>query len=426
MSSQLDERGEAELAIRLPASKRGAMALRQAPAEAKNIALLALRDLLSTHEAEILEANAKDVARAEGKVTAAFLDRLRLTPSRLAGMRASLEAVASLEDPVGEIIDRKTLPNGVELQRVRAPLGVIFMIFEARPNVAIEAFSLALKSGNAMILRGGSDSRESTKVLYRLASEALAKAGLPESALWGLDDPDRAWANRLLRERNFIDVVVPRGSERLIEFVVENSRIPIIKNDRGLCHLYLHEKGDVEMAARIAFNGKTQRPSTCNSLETILVDASVAKTALPRLHRELASMGVRWMCEPRANEILAGLPGVETAAQSTFDIEHLDLIVNCAVVDGLDAALAHIEKYGSRHSEAIITTDRDVAERFLREVDAAATYWNASTRFTDGYEFGLGGELGISTQKLHARGPVGLRELTSARWIGRGTGQTRD
>ena len=416
---------EAELARRLPAARAAAGHLRAATTPAKNAALIGLRDLLKAHEAEILEANARDVARAEGKVTAAFLDRLTLTVERLAGMRTSLDAVVALADPVGERVDRKTLANGMSLERVRAPLGVIFMIFEARPNVAVEAFSLALKSGNAMILRGGSDSRDTTDVLYRLSSLALKSAGLPDAALWGLSDPDRAWANRLLREKTWIDVVVPRGGDRLIEFVVENSRIPIIKNDRGLCHAFVHADADLEMAAAIVFNAKTQRPSACNSLETLLVDEAIAAHALPLIHGRLTSKSVRWLCGPRALAILEGAAGVEAAPPGTFDVEHLDQILNCAVVDGLEGALVHIEAHGSRHSETIVTRSKETAEAFLGRVDAAAAYWNASTRFTDGYEFELGGELGISTQKLHARGPIGLRELTLPRWIGRGTGQVR-
>ena len=424
-SPALGPEREAELTRRLPATRAAAAILRRATTGLKNEALARLRELLSANESEILAANARDVAAGESRMTPAFVDRLRLTPERLAGMRDSLAAVAELADPVGERVSERTLANGLRLERVRAPLGVIFMIFESRPNVAIESFSLALKSGNAMILRGGTDSRESTAVLYRLAREALRGAGLPENVMWGIQDPDRAWARRLLREKTQIDVVVPRGGDKLIEFVVENSLIPIIKNDRGLCHVYVHADADLEMAARIALNAKTQRPSTCNTMETLLVDRAAAARALPRIYRELASKGVRWLCDESSFTILKTFANVGRAEPSAFDVEHLDLILNCALVDGLEGALAHIEKHGSRHSESILTPDPAIAEEFIARVDAAAVYWNASTRFTDGFEMGLGGELGISTQKLHARGPIGLRELTTPRWIGRGTGQTR-
>jgi glutamate-5-semialdehyde dehydrogenase len=401
-----------------------AKALRSAETQRKNQVLTDVAGLLRRETPSILRANEKDLSRLGKSATSAFRDRLMLTAPRLEQMAVSLEQVAALQDPVGEVVDRKTLPNGLKLRRVRSPLGVIFMIFESRPNVAVEAFSLAFKSGNAIILRGGSESMGSTGILYKLIRQALEKNGFPEFCVWGITDGDRKIPQALLKERHWIDVVVPRGGDKLIEYVVKNSEIPIIKNDRGLCHVYVHEDANLDMALEIIVNAKTQRPGVCNAAETLLVHQKVAAVFLPKAWQAMEPHGVEWFGCPKTAAIL-GKKKIRAAKPVNWDTEYLDLKLNCKVIDSLDSAIAHIETHGSRHSEAIVTASSESATRFENEIDAAAVYWNASTRFTDGFEFGLGGELGISTQKLHVRGPVGLRELTSLRWIGDGSGQVR-
>jgi glutamate-5-semialdehyde dehydrogenase len=413
-----------ELIRRLEAIRTASRGLRALPSSAKNQVLGAAADGLVARQAEILAANAEDLAALPESADSAFRDRLLLDDKRLAQMVESIRQVAALEDPVGEVVERKTLSNGLAVRRVRSPLGVIFMIFESRPNVAIEAFSLAFKAGNAMILRGGKESRRTVGVLYDVLSAALAQSGVRRECLWGITDPDRALVETLLEQKQWIDVVVPRGGDGLIEFVTRASRIPVIKNDRGLCHVYVHEDADLAMAERIVVNAKCQRPGVCNSMETVLVHSSVAERFVPGLHAALP--GVQWFGCPRTVQILGSKPNVAPASATSFDTEYLSLQMNCRIVDSFEDAIAHIERHGSRHSEAIITASAGTARRFEDEVDAAAVYWNASTRFTDGFELGLGGELGISTQKLHVRGPVGLRELTSVRWVIEGNGQTRN
>lgn len=414
-----------ELVRRLEAVRGASRGLRALPAQAKNRVLSLAASALESRQAEILRANAEDLAGLPETADAAFRDRLLLDPKRIALMAESLRQVERLADPVGELVEQKTLENGLQVRRVRAPLGVIFMIFESRPNVAIEAFSLAFKAGNAVILRGGKESKLTVAVLYDILHGALTQAGIAREVLWGVTDPDRALVDFFLQQKQWIDVVVPRGGDGLIDYVTRNSRIPVIKNDRGLCHVYVHEDADLAMAEKIVVNAKCQRPGVCNSMETVLVHSSVAESFLPKLHRAMASLGVTWFGCPRTLGILKGQPGVEAANEANFDTEYLSLKMNCRVVDSFEDAVAHIERHGSRHSEAIVTASRAMAKLFEDEVDAAAVYWNASTRFTDGFELGLGGELGISTQKLHVRGPVGLRELTSARWVIEGNGQTR-
>lgn len=413
------------LAQRLGAIRSQSAQLRRVDPARKNAALLKLASDLVTQSEIVLRANQEDLASLPQEATAAFRDRLMLSPARISAMAESLRQVAALPDPVGEVVETKTLENGLRARRVRSPLGVILLIFESRPNVAIEAFSLAFKSGNAVILRGGRDSMRTTDALYTLIGSALESQLLSPECCWGVTDPDRELVRSLLQEKAYIDVVVPRGSDRLIEFVVKNSLIPIIKNDRGLCHVYVHEDADLGMAERIVENAKTHRPGVCNAMETLLVHSSVAQALLPSLHSRLSAKRVKWHGCPRTKTLLAGAKDVVPAELPDWDVEYLDLKMNCRVVDSLDEAIAHIERHGSRHSEAIVTASREAAERFIGEVDAAAVYWNASTRFTDGFELGLGGELGISTQKLHVRGPVGLRELTSVRWIIEGEGQVR-
>ena len=410
---------------RLEAGRAAARVLRRTSGNVKNAVLKEIALGLKTRADEILKANTSDLATLRSDVAPAFRDRLTLTHERLAQMGESLRQVAALPDPVGEVTSERLLANGLKTKQVRSPLGVILMIFESRPNVAVESFSLAFKSGNVIHLRGGKESTASTKVLYSVITDALKTHGLPEACVWGITDPDRKLVEQLLKESRWIDVVVPRGGDSLIEFVVQNSRIPIIKNDRGMCHVYVHDDADLTMAAEIVFNAKTQRPGVCNAMETLLIHEKIASTFLPSVYAKLASKSVRWKACPRSLKILAGRDLVEPASDASFDTEYLDLILNVKVVATLEDALAHIESHGSRHSEAIITRSESVAREFQAEIDAAAVYWNASTRFTDGFELGLGGELGISTQKLHVRGPVGLRELTSVRWVMDGEGQVR-
>lgn len=419
---------EGDLIRRLERCREGARDLRAADTRTKNQALLFLAQRLRDSANQILAANAEDLAAFDQTPAKnpAFRDRLLLDRKRIEQMAVSLEQVAALADPVGEVVDAKTLSNGLRLKRVRSPLGVIFMIFESRPNVAIEAFSLAFKSGNAIILRGGKESLKTVSMIYSLIEESLRGAGAPENALWGITDPDRAISQFLLTQRSYIDVVVPRGGDSLIEYVVKNSHIPIIKNDRGMCHVFVNGDADLAMAASIVKNSKCQRPSVCNAAETVLVHAAVARRFVPALYDQLAPMKVQWFACPETLKILGGRADVFAAQDSNWDTEYLDLRMNCKVVENLDEAITHIEKHGSRHSESIVTASEPAARRFQNEIDAAVVYWNASTRFTDGFELGLGGELGISTQKLHVRGPVGLRELTSVRWIGDGTGQIRN
>ncbi|MBC7387498.1 MAG: glutamate-5-semialdehyde dehydrogenase [Cryobacterium sp.] len=402
-------------------------ALRASSEKSRNAVLVALEKKLSSESHSILKANAADLAALSREANAAFRDRLTLTPERLEGMRESLRQVIRLEDPLGEVVEAKRLENGLIAKRVRSPLGLILMIFESRPNVAIEAFSLALKSGNALVLRGGKESRETVTVLYRLIGESLSEAGLPPQVFFGMTDPDREMVRALLAEKDRIDVVVPRGGDGLIQFVVENARMPIIKNDRGMCHLYVHSDADLDRAVLILENAKVQRPGVCNSVETVIIHSAVLSSFVEKMGTNEGLRRVEFRADAKSYSSLDhAFPGrVREADVKDFDTEYLDLILNVKVVDSASQAMAHIETHGSKHSEAILTRDEKLARLFQSEVDAAAVYWNASTRFTDGFELGLGGELGISTQKLHVRGPVGLRELTSIRWIIDGQGQIR-
>lgn len=406
--------------------REGARALRRLENDVKSRALHNISKAVAANFAEILKANAKDLKALPKETSNAFRDRLTLNEKRLEGMIESLRQVADLPDPVGELVDSQTLANGLKLQRVRAPFGVIFMIFESRPNVILEAFSLAFKSGNAIALRGGSDSKHTAQVFYALMKKALKDSGVDENSFLGMNNYDRNLVTSLLQRKDLIDIVVPRGGDKLIAFVEKTAHMPIIKNDRGLCHAYIESDADLEMAVRIVTNAKTQRPGVCNSLETVLVHESVAATLLPRLHAAMKEFGVEWHCDADSLKILRGQEKVKAAKKSDWDTEYLEQIINCRIVPNLEEALAHIERHGSKHSEAIVTKSQEKAHKFQMEVDAAAVYWNASTRFTDGFEFGLGGELGISTQKLHVRGPVGLRELTTPRWIIEGNGQIRE
>ena len=361
--------------------------------------------------ADILAANEVDLAKAKGE-NPAFLDRLRLDRKRLKAIAQAMVEVASLPDPVGEIVESQTRPNGLRVDRVRAPLGVVLMIYESRPNVTAEAAALCLRSGNAALMRGGSEALQTNSVIADC---------FPQDSVQ-LVPPDRTLLDELLQLDEHIDLCIPRGGPSLIRFIAERARVPVIKHYQGVCHLYVAADADLDMAVRIAVNAKAQRPGVCNALECLLVDARIAPTALPRLAPALREAGVELRCDERALPLVRG--GVAAMADD-FGREFLDLKLAVAVVDGIDGALRHIARYGSRHTEAIVTKDPQIAGRFMNEVDASCVLWNASTRFNDGGELGLGAEIGISTSKLHAYGPMGLRELTCTRYVVRGDGQVR-
>lgn len=377
---------------------------------AKNRALHAAADAVLAHVHQILAANAEDLeaARAAG-TPEAMLDRLALNPQRVDGIAAGLRQVAGLPDPIGEVLRGRTLPNGLQLRQQRVPLGVIGIVYEGRPNVTVDAFGLTLKSGNAVLLRGSSSAAKSNAELVRVLRGAMLGEGLPEDAVQLLPI-ERSSVTHLIQARGLVDVVIPRGGAGLIEAVVRDATVPTIETGVGNCHVYVHSAADLDVAERIILNAKTRRPSVCNAAETLLVDAAVADTALPRLTGALGDAGVTVHDQPTEDELRA---------------EFLSMDIAVAVVDGLDAAIDHINTYGTGHTEAIVTTDLAAAQRFTERVDAAAVMVNASTAFTDGEQFGFGAEIGISTQKLHARGPMGLPELTSTKWIVWGDGHTR-
>ncbi len=407
----------------LPKIKSSLRILSHLDVHVKNKVLQQIKSALIENKSEILKANVKDIAALTSHTTKAFIDRLQLTDSRIGAICESVDQIAQLPDPIGETTESKILSNGLKLRRVRSPLGVIFLIFESRPNVVIESFALSFKAGNACILRGGKESIRTCTKLYEIIETALSEAGLSPFSCFGIKNADRTILETLLKQRKFIDVVIPRGGDSLMDYVVKNSQIPIIKNDRGLCHVYVHEDADLKMACEIVMNAKTQRPGVCNAMETLLVHSKIANQFLPKLYTEISkthSVEI-YGCE----STLQILPGIKVVDSNSFDTEYLDYKMNCKVVTSLEEAIEHISAHGSNHSETIITASQNSAKRFQNEVDAAAVYWNASTRFTDGFEFGLGGEIGISTQKLHVRGPVGLKELTSLRWIIDGNGQIR-
>jgi glutamate-5-semialdehyde dehydrogenase len=416
-----------ELEVKGAAAKAAARRMATLTSAVKDRALLAIADALVARQDEIVAANAADCdeGRANG-LDAYFLDRLLLTPARIAGMAADLRAVAALPDPVGETIDSRRLPNGLLVGRRRVPLGVIGTIYESRPNVTIDIAGLCLKSGNAVILRGGKEAIRSNAMLARIVQDAAAQAGIPEGAVQIVESTDRALVGEMLRMRDVIDLMVPRGSADLIRRVYAEATMPVVAGGIGVCHTYVDAGADLDMAREIVVNAKCRRYSICNALDTLLIDAAAAETHLPPIARALAERGVELRCEPRAGSVLDAAGIAHAAArEEDFGYEFLALIAAVKVVDGIDGAIEHIDRYGSGHSEAIVTQDYTHAQRFLDEVDAAAVYVNASTQFTDGAQFGLGAEVGISTQKMHARGPLGLRELTSYKWIIYGNGQIR-
>lgn len=406
------------------AAKEAAAFLATADTQSKNHALEAISAALLAHKTEILVANAQDVENARSKGMAeSMIDRLILTDARIEAIAAAVLKVAALPDPIGEELSRSTMYNGIEIRKVRVPLGVIGIIYEARPNVTVDAAVLCLKSGNAAFLRGGSETIHSNITLESIMREALASVGFPEACVTLIHDTDRAVAREMMRLRDYIDVLIPRGGAGLIRSIVENASVPVIETGVGNCHVYVDASADLEMAASIILNAKAQRVSVCNAAETLLVHKDVAETFLPMAKAALDTKGVELRCCPAAKAILGD--AVLAASEEDYATEFLDYILAVRVVDDLDAAIAHIRRYSTHHSEAIVTRDMNAAEHFCNAIDSAALYINASTRFTDGEEFGFGAEIGISTQKTHARGPMGLRELCSYKYILRGEGQVR-
>jgi len=405
------------------AARAAARELARAATETKNRALAAMARQIRSREKEILAANASDVAQARSDgCDAAFIDRLTLTPALVEQMARGIEEVAALPDPVGAISERRKQPSGIEVARMRVPLGVIGIIYESRPNVTADAAALCVKAGNACILRGGSEALESNRAVAQCVRAGLAAAGLPQSAVQLVGTADRAAVGELIRLREYVDIIVPRGGKELIERLSRESLIPMIKHLDGVCHVYVDDRADVEMAVRIADNAKTQRYGTCNTMETLLVAEGIAPQVLPRVASIYASKQVEMRADNAARQ---WVPAAKPATDKDFYTEWLAPIVSIRVVKGLDEAIEHIARYGSQHTDAIVTGDAARAERFLREVDSASVMWNASTRFADGYEYGLGAEIGISTDKLHARGPVGLEGLTTQKFVVLGHGEVR-
>ncbi len=402
---------------------RAAAALRAARAEQKDAALRAIADRLRAEQDAILAANCRDLARAdEFGLTPAQVDRLRLSPDRIEAMARGVEAIVALPDPVGEVIDEYIRDDGLQIRRVRVPLGVVLFIYESRPNVTVDAVALCLKSGNAVILRGGKEAAYTNDVLHRLMVQEIERAGLPADAAVRVDIQDRELVGELLQCDRYIDLAIPRGGEGLIRRVVQQARMPVLKHYKGLCHVYVDRAADLTMARRIVVNAKCQRPGVCNAAETVLVHEAVADRFLPGLLEELFARGVEIRgCERTRQFDRRVLP----ATEADFSTEWLDLKLSMRVVRSLEEAIEHIARYGSGHTEAIVTDDPHAAEQFLTMVDSATVMHNASTRLCDGGEFGLGAEIGISTDKLHARGPCGLRELTTYKYVVRGSGHIR-
>ncbi len=392
--------------------------------EQKNLALRYIAEELDSNRAEIKERNEIDLKNASEKnMSKALVDRLTLNDKRIDGMIKVLEDVIKLKDPVGEITGMNTLPNGLRVGQMRMPLGVVGIIFESRPNVCIEVAALTLKSANGVILKGGSDALNSNICITGLIKKGLERAGLPANAVEVIESTDRESVKEMLKLKEYIDVIIPRGGLNLIRFVEENSVIPVIRHDLGICHTYIDEFANKKMAVSIAFNAKVQRPGVCNSMETLLVHEKIAKEILPELKSEFDQAEVELRGCDKTNSLL---PGIKKATDEDWSTEYLDLILSVKLVSSTDEAIGHINTYGSHHSDAIVTDNYENGMQFLNEVDSAACYINASTRFTDGNEFGLGAEMGISNQKLHVRGPMGLRELTSEKYIVFGNGQIRE
>lgn len=409
--------------VKAQAAKQAAAKLAVTSTAVKNAALLAMAAALEAQQSEILAANERDMTAAAAKgMKSSMLDRLKLTAERISGMADGLRQVAGLADPVGNVIDGKTLPNGLHITKIRVPLGVIGIIYEARPNVTADAAGLCLKSGNAVILKGGSEAMESNKTVAAILAQAAEGAGIPAGSIQFIDTSDRQAVQDLIHMNGLVDVVIPRGGAGLIQAVVRNASVPVIETGAGVCHTYVDKDADVEMAMKIAFNAKVQRPSVCNAMETLLVHKDIADKFLPMMLMMYNSSAV----EIRGDEAVQEYSGqVHPVTEEDWSTEYGDLRLSVKIVDSIEEAMAHIAKYGTGHSECIVTDNYQAAQLFQYTVDAAAVYVNASTRFTDGNEFGFGAEIGISTQKLHARGPMALPELTSTKYLINGNGQVR-
>lgn len=405
-------------------AKEGAKSLAKASSKQKNLALLKMAEALKKNAQGLISENKKDIKFAEEKgFSKALIDRLTLNEERISEMSQGLIEVAALPDPVGEITKMWQRPNGMTVGRMRVPIGVIGIIYESRPNVTVDATGLCLKAGNAVILRGGSEAVHSNKAIVTVLRGVAKEQGLHEGAVTFLDIPDREAVMEMLKLEGIVDLIIPRGGEGLIRAVTENSRIPVLKHYKGICHVFVDRDADVKMAEEICFNAKVQRPGTCNAMETMLVDKKIAKAFLPIMIKRFKDAGVKIKGCPATRKIDASL---EKVKEEDFYNEYLDLIVNIRIVEDIDNAMAHIVKYSSSHSDAIVTDDYSKAMRFLKEVDSSAVFVNASTRLNDGYQFGLGAEIGISTDKIHARGPMGLEELTCTKFIVLGNGQLRE
>lgn len=404
-------------------AKAAAFEMGKLSSEAKNQALYKMADALVAHQEEIFAANKLDVEAAKAKgVKASLLDRLALDEKKVQSMAKELQEVAALPDPIGSVLATWTRPNGLIISQIRVPLGVVGVIYESRPNVTSDAAGVCIKSGNAVILRGGSDALRSNVTIAKVLREALKKTAVPMDAIQIVDSPDRKVAEELMTMRQYIDVLIPRGGADLINTVIEKSRIPVIETGTGNCHVYVDEDADLEKATPIVINAKVQRPGVCNAAEKLLVHRKIAAQYLPVIVTELQKNGVEIRGDEATRQIV---PDVKVATEQDWHTEYLDLIIAVKVVDSLDQAIAHINKYGTHHSDSIITRDFTKAKKFLKEVDSAAVYWNASTRFTDGNQFGLGSEIGISNQKLHVRGPMSIQHLTSTKYVVCGDGQIR-
>jgi len=405
-------------------AKEGARALAKVSSEQKNTALIKMAEELGRKENELIEENKKDVVAAQKKgLSKAMIDRLTINEKRIKEMAQGLVEVAGLHDPVGEIVRMWQRPNGMTVGKMRVPIGVIGIIYEARPNVTVDATGLCLKSGNAVLLRGGSEAINTNRAIVKILRDVAKSHGIHEGAITFLDTTERQAVIEMLKLQGIVDLIIPRGGEGLIRAVTENSQIPVLKHYKGVCHVFVDRDADLKMAEEICFNAKVQRPGTCNAMETMLVDEKIAKDFLPQMLKRFKQAGVKIR---GCNKTQAIDSSVESVKEEDFYNEYLDLILNVRIIKDMDAAIAHIEKYGSAHSDAIVTRDYNKAIKFLKEVDSSAVFVNASTRLNDGYQFGLGAEIGISTDKIHARGPMGLEELTCTKFIVFGSGQLRE
>ena len=421
-----------DLTVMAAAAKNATRQMAHSSTDAKNIALKAIANNLEQSQNDILSANVKDINEGlKNGLNSALIDRLTLTPKRLDAMAADVINIASLPDPIGERFDSKVLENGLQIERQRVPIGVLGVIYESRPNVTIDVTALAIKTGNVVLLRGGSETMHSNRVLVNLVQQALRDANLPESSVQFIDDSDRKYVAELLKLHEYVEMIIPRGSNALHTFCRENSTIPVITGGIGICHLYVDESADIKLAIPVIENAKVQRPSVCNALDTLLVHEAIAADLLPRVINQLSESGVTFRTDKQALSILekAGLSNdstkVQLAGPNDFDIEWLSLVLGIKIVKNLDEATEHIHKHSTNHSDGILTETDKHAERFVAEIDSAAVYVNSSTRFTDGGQLGLGAEVAVSTQRLHARGPMGLPELSTYKWVVRGSYTSR-